>query len=325
MDALLGSARADRVGVTFEHAVIEAFLVASHASSLTAARTHHHYAGWARTGRDTVGVVAPERCPGVSGSRGYRVERMGRARLALAAGQNLAVKRHLIYAVVEADLTVPRRLLREHREEAGERLSLTAYMVTCVASALAEFPELNAFRRGHSLVFIEEVIIEVLVERMIGGQPAVGYLPIRNADTKSLREVHDAIRATQASTEGTIVGQRWLEWVPAFMSPLLIRLMRRSIRWALELGVAGVNNVGIGTNAAGWGLSPGAGTLAVTIGGISRRPQLVDGQISEKEVAHLTLTFDHDVIDGAPAARFIGRLLDLLAAGDSIREAIQSN
>lgn len=146
----------------------------------------------------------------MSGSRGYRVERMGRARLALAAGQNLAVKRHLIYAVVEADLTVPRRLLREHREEAGERLSLTAYVVTCVASALAEFPELNAFRRGHSLVFIEEVIIEVLVERMIGGQPAVGYLPIRNADTKSLREVHDAIRATQASTEGTIMGQRWL-------------------------------------------------------------------------------------------------------------------
>jgi hypothetical protein len=47
--------------------------------------------------------------------RGYRVERMSRARLALAAGQDLAVRRHLMYALVEADLTVPRQLLREHQ------------------------------------------------------------------------------------------------------------------------------------------------------------------------------------------------------------------
>ncbi len=260
----------------------------------------------------------------MSGLRGYHVESMSRARVALAAGQNLAVKRHLMYALVEADLTVARGLLRGHRERTGERLSLTAYVVTCLAAALAEHPQLNAFRRGRSLVYIEEVIIEVLVERTIEGQPAVGYLPIRHADTKSLRDIHDEIRATQESAAGTIAGQRWLEMVPSFVTPVLIRWMRHSIRWALELGVAGVNNVGMGTDAAGWAVSPGAGTLAVTIGGIKRRPALVEGRLAEQEVAHLTLTFDHDVIDGAPAARFTSRLLELLAAGDPIREAIRA-
>ena len=253
---------------------------------------------------------------------GYRVEPMSRARLALAAGQDVAVKRHLMYALVEADLTVPRQLLREHRQQSGERLSLTAYVVTCVAAALAEFPELNAFRRGRSTVFIDEVIVEVLVERNIGGQPAVGYLPIRQANTKSLREIHEEIRTTQSSPAQTIVGQRWLGLVPAFMVPLLMRWMGRSIGWTLQLGVAGVNNLGMGTNTVGWGLAPGAGTLAVTIGGITTRPQLVDGQLVEQEIAHLTLTFDHDVIDGAPAARFTSRLLELLAAGDPIRAAV---
>ncbi len=253
---------------------------------------------------------------------GYRVEPMSRARLALAAGQDAAVKRHLMYALVEADLTVPRQLLREHRQQSGERLSLTAYFVTCVAAALAEYPQLNAFRRGRSMVFIDEVIVEVLVERNIGGQPAVGYLPIRRANTKSLRDIHHEIRATQSSPAQTIVGQRWLELVPAFMVPLLMRWMGRSIGWTLQLGVAGVNNLGMGTNTAGWGLAPGAGTLAVTIGGITTRPQLVDGQLVEQEIAHLTLTFDHDVIDGAPAARFTSRLLELLAAGDPIRAAV---
>ena len=258
----------------------------------------------------------------MSGSRGYRVERMSRARLALAAGQNLAAKRHLMYALVEADLTLPRRLLREHREQTGERLSLTAYVVTCLAEALAEYPQLNAFRRGRSVVFIDEVIVEVLVERSIGGQTAVGYLPIRHADTKALRDIHDEIRATQASAAETIAGQRWLELVPAFVTPVLMRWMRRSVHWALQLGVAGVNNIGTGTDAAGWGVSPGAGTLAVTIGGITPRPHLVDGQLLEQEIGHLTITFDHDVIDGAPAARFTSRLLELLAAGDSIQAAL---
>ncbi|MGB7963235.1 MAG: 2-oxo acid dehydrogenase subunit E2 [Propionicimonas sp.] len=258
----------------------------------------------------------------MSGSRGYRVERMGRARLALAAGQELAVKRHLMYALVEADLTVPRRLLREHREQTGERLSLTAYVVTCLAQSLAEYPLLNAFRRGRSVVFLDEVIVEVLVERSIGGQPAVGYLPIRNANTKSLRDIHDEIRASQASTAETIAGQRWLELVPAFVTPVLMRWMRRSIHWALQLGVAGVNNIGMGTDTGGWGVSPGAGTLAVTIGGIKPRPHLLDGRLVEREIAHLTMTFDHDVIDGAPAARFTSRLLELLAAGDPIQAAL---
>lgn len=258
----------------------------------------------------------------MAGLRGYRVERMSRARLALAAGQALAARRHLMYALVEADLTLPRRLLRAHREQTGERLSLTAYVVTCLAEALAEYPQLNAFRRGRSLVFLDEVIVEVLVERTIGGQPAVGYLPIRHADTTSLRDIHDAIRATQASTAETIAGQRWLELVPVFVTPVLMRWMRHSIPWALRLGVAGVNNIGMGTDTAGWGVSPGAGTLAVTVGGITRRPQLLDGRLVEQEIAHLTMTFDHDVIDGAPAARFTSRFLELLAEADSIRAAI---
>lgn len=255
-------------------------------------------------------------------AQGYRIERMGRARLALAAGENQVVKRHLMYALVEADVTVPRQLLREHRIRTSEGLSFTAYVVTCVARAIAEHPQLNALRRGRSLVFLDEVIVEVLLERTIDGQPAVGYLPIRHADSRSLRDIHDEIRAAQAARHESIVGQQWLERIPSFVTPLLLRYMRRSVRWALELGVAGVNNLGMGTTVEGWGLAPGAGTLAVTIGGISGRPRLVEGRLTEQEIAHLTLTFDHDVIDGAPAGRFTERLLELLAAGESIHRAV---
>ena len=50
-----------------------------------------------------------------------------------------------------------------------------------------------------------------------------------------------------------------------------------------------------------------------------RKPQasktLVEGRIEPRERLNLTLVFDHDVIDGAPAARFARRLVELIDSG----------
>lgn len=242
---------------------------------------------------------------------GYRVQRISRARLALAAGQEMAHRRHLMFGLVEADLTEPLRLMAEHKARCGEALSLSGYVALCLAATLREFPEVNAFRRGRSMVVLDEVIIVVLLERLIDGQSGVGYLPIRHADTKTLLDVTREIRAEQASAPRVVAGQRWLERLPTPLAPLVMRWATRSIGWALRFGTAGVNNIGFG-QLAGWGLAPGAGTVAVTIGGISPS-SLPDG--SPRQVAHLTLTFDHDVVDGGPAARFTSRLVDHLVSG----------
>jgi len=53
----------------------------------------------------------------------------------------------------------------------------------------------------------------------------------------------------------------------------------------------------------------------VTLGGIAEKPSVVDGQIALREYLSLTLSFDHSIVDGAPAARFTGRLKDLIESG----------
>lgn len=253
----------------------------------------------------------------MAGQGGYRVVRISRARRALAAGQEMAQGRHLMFGLVEVDLTEPLRLMAEHKARYGERLSLAGYVTACLARTLRELPELNAFRRGRSIVLLDEVIVVVLVERLIDSQSAVGYLPIRRADTKSLVEITREIRAEQASPPRVVPGQRWLEMLPAAAAPLVMRWASRSIGWALRFGTAGVNNLGFG-RLAGWGLAPGAGTVAVTIGGISPEDR-PDG--SQRQIAHVTLTFDHDVVDGAPAARFTSRLIARLVSGEAVAEA----
>ncbi|MEZ5070801.1 MAG: 2-oxo acid dehydrogenase subunit E2 [Bacteroidales bacterium] len=64
-----------------------------------------------------------------------------------------------------------------------------------------------------------------------------------------------------------------------------------------------------------WFLPHGSGTVLLTVGGIERT-WVWDGEGHvEKEHLCLTGTFDHAVIDGAPAARFMSRLLEILRKG----------
>ena len=56
-------------------------------------------------------------------------------------------------------------------------------------------------------------------------------------------------------------------------------------------------------------------TLTVTLGGIAEKPGVVDGRIQIQECLYMTLSFDHDIIDGAPAARFTQRLKELIESG----------
>ncbi len=58
----------------------------------------------------------------------------------------------------------------------------------------------------------------------------------------------------------------------------------------------------------------------VTAGGIGLRPGGVDGHIALREYLSLTISFDHEIIDGAPAARFTRRLKELIESAHGLGE-----
>lgn len=49
------------------------------------------------------------------------------------------------------------------------------------------------------------------------------------------------------------------------------------------------------------------------VGRIVEKPLVVDGEVQVRPVMWLSLTFDHRLVDGAPAARFLQALSDRLA------------
>ena len=57
---------------------------------------------------------------------------------------------------------------------------------------------------------------------------------------------------------------------------------------------------------------PTLASLAVVVGGISTSPVEVDGHIETLDLLDLTVTIDHNVVDGAPATRFAADLRQIM-------------
>jgi pyruvate/2-oxoglutarate dehydrogenase complex dihydrolipoamide acyltransferase (E2) component len=258
----------------------------------------------------------------MSESRGFRAEPFDADRRMVAASAAISKAKHVIHLVIEADIGEARSLIATHRVQAGERLSLTAYVATCLARTLAEFPQFNSFRRGNRLIVLDDVTISVLFEREIGGKSVPEPVGIHEATRKTYREINDELRAAQqheGQRLGAATGMGWIRFIPGFLLRIFVRLAARSISMQKKYGVVGVTAVGMFGSGPLWLVPLTNATVTVGIGSIIKRPVVVDGELWEREFLCLTVSFDHDIVDGAPAARFVGRFTELLASGDEVR------
>jgi len=85
------------------------------------------------------------------------------------------------------------------------------------------------------------------------------------------------------------------------------------------VGVTAVGMFGLG-HGSGWGVSPTMHSLDLIVGSITQKPAVVQRRIEPREILNLTVAFDHDVVDGAPAARFVRRLVELIERGYGLAE-----
>jgi hypothetical protein len=75
-----------------------------------------------------------------------------------------------------------------------------------------------------------------------------------------------------------------------------------------------------GAGLGGWGIAPTIHPLDLIVGSTAWKPSVVEVRIEPRETLNLTLVFDHNVIDGAPAAQFARRLVELIESGYGLGE-----
>lgn len=240
---------------------------------------------------------------------------------------------HTMYGLLEVDVTEARRIMAEYKERAGETLSFVGFLTYCLAYAVDEDKTIQAYRKGdkHLMVF-DTVNIGLMVEQKVGDKTALMGHVIQAANRKTLREIHEEIRRVQSEPvppdRGMANWFRSLMLLPWPLSRLVLALLRWNGRRNPLISVAmggtvAISSVGLfGGGHSGWGLSPTLHPLGLVVGGIAWKPAVVDGKIEPREILNLTVTFDHDIVDGGPATRFVKRLVELIESGYGLSETL---
>ena len=240
----------------------------------------------------------------------------------------LAQRKHMIHGLIEVDVTIPRQAIRDHQAATGEQLSFTAFLVGCLGHAVGANTDLQGYKdwRGRLVVF-DDVDVVTIIEIVVDGQSFPLAHIIRAANRRTVREIHDEIRAVQACPAASPSLQQAhavdaFVRLPAWMRHLVERAIGKRPRvWKQLFGTLALTAVGMFGAGSGWGLALTAHTLGVTVGGISSQPTVVDGKVVTHEYLSLTVDFDHDIVDGAPAARFVQHLKELIERGAGLVEA----
>jgi len=237
-----------------------------------------------------------------------------------------ASKKSAIHCVTGIDVTVPRQMIRDIHEKGGPKYSFTGYLVKCLAETLKDHPEMNSFIHGKKLVRLDDITISVLVERSFGPEKTPEPLAIRAVQDKSLSEVHGEIRQAQERDHeafGNLSGSTWVRLIPPFLMNLFVRVADRNITMAKKYGKVAVTAVGMFSRNATWFIPHGTATILLTVGGINTQPVWKETSFVPREMLQLTASFDHHIVDGGPAARFMKEFSEQVESGRLIESGDQ--
>lgn len=175
--------------------------------------------------------------------------------------------------------------LREQLKKADIKVSYNDIVLRCVAKALTEFPMMNASWTDQGIMLKEYVNLGMAVA--VGAGLIVPV--IKDADLMTLPEISGCSSELAGKAKDNTLQPD--EYTGGTFT-------------VSNLGMFDIDGFTAIINP------PEAGILAV--GKLAKRPVVIGDAIVVRSMMQLSLTYDHRIIDGAPAAQFLKRIKTLL-------------
>lgn len=240
--------------------------------------------------------------------------------------------KHHVKALLEVDVTEARGKIKQTRQS-GRRASVIAWLVKVIADCVALHPQINGINRprGNKVVVFGDVDISIVVEKDVNGTRVPLPYVVRKADQKTLFQIGDEIESAKSQAfedEGDyVLGKKYsamaMKLFVKLPQWLRLAVMRRFVlnnpkRLKNAMGTVMITTAGMVGHAKGWIMPFGMHPLCLALGSINEKPSVYHGEIQKREILHLTVLIDHDVIDGVPAARFVDDLVKKLEAAHGL-------
>lgn len=240
----------------------------------------------------------------------------------------IGMRKHHIKALIEVDVTESRKKIQTKRNIAESRISFTSWIIKCIGQAVNEHKQVHALRKGkNKLVIFNDVDVSILIEKKVDNDLVPVPLVIRKINTAKISEIYDEIERAKniiITDENNYVIDRSkrgeplkiFSMLPQFIRLLIWRfLLSNPYRVKKMMGTVVVTSVGMTGNANGWLIPFSIHPVCFALGPIVKKPGIANNIIEIREYLKMTILIDHDVIDGAPAARFVARLSELIENG----------
>ncbi len=170
-------------------------------------------------------------------------------------------------------------------EKFGTRLGFMSFFVKAAVTALKEYPTLNAEIDGDHMVLKKYYDIGIAV----GAEEGLVVPVVRNADQlsfagieKKIRELGKAARDGKLEIADMMGGTFTITNGGVFGSMLSTPILN-----APQVGILGMHN-------------------------IVQRPVVVDGEVVVRPIMYLAMSYDHRIVDGNTAVRFLYRVKELI-------------
>jgi 2-oxoglutarate dehydrogenase E2 component (dihydrolipoamide succinyltransferase) len=220
----------------------------------------------------------------------YEVEPLSTMRMKIA--EHMVASKHVsphVYSVDEIDMskvaTLRAKSKDEFEKQYGTKLTFMPFFVKAVVAGLRAFPTLNASLDGTSVVLHREINVGIAVALDWGLIVPV----VKNADEKNILGI-----------------QRTL-------NDLAERARTKKLRpEEVQEGTFSITNPGVFGGLFGMPVisQPNVGILG--LGAIEKRPVVINDSIAIRSMCYVTLSYDHRVVDGAVAHKFLHQVKETL-------------
>ncbi len=258
----------------------------------------------------------------------YQIFRYPASRIGTIDLGQIGLHKHHIAGLLEVDVTDGLARIRKQRAE-KRKVSFFAWIVKTISAAIAENRYIHAVAGSKNrIVVFDDIDITVMVERVVEEARVPLPVVIKKTNEKSVEDIYTEIQAAQRQeirNEGDFVlsenkmsraAMKLYYLLPQGIRLfVLTRILKNPFRRKETMGTAIITSVGSIGRLPGWFIPRAMHNLCFALGSIVKKPWVIGNKVEIRDVLHLTVLFDHDVVDGVPAAKFAARLVDRLQKG----------
>lgn len=226
--------------------------------------------------------------------------------------------KHHVYFLLELDVTNSRMKISDLRKQ-NHKISFTGWLLKTISESIKYHQAVGAYLLSkREIIIFNDINISMVVEKELEDTKVPIPLVIEKTNEKSkediTREIENA-KNEKFSEKDIILKQksnafeRLYYYLPGFIRRMIWRFMLDHPKIAFKkMGNVVVSSIGMMGKINGWFIQTAVHPISFGIGSIIKKPLVINDEIKIREVLNMTVLIDHDIIDGAPMARFINEL-----------------